>query len=34
MTYLTQVKYVDHGLQAQCVIQRNHSHGVCVAGQL
>lgn len=31
---LTQVKYVDHGLHPQCVIQRHHCHGVSVAGQL
>ena len=32
--FLTQVEYVDHGLQPQCVIQRHHRHGVSVAGQL
>lgn len=31
---LTQVEDVDHGLQAQGVVQWNHSHGVSVAGQL
>lgn len=31
---LTQVQYVDHGFQAQRVVQRNHGHGVGVAGQL
>lgn len=34
MIYVTQAQDVDHGFQAQCVIQRNHSHGVSVAGQL
>lgn len=34
MIYLTQVQDVDHGFQAQRVIQRNHSHGERVAGQL
>lgn len=34
MIDLTQVKNVDHGFQAQSVIERNHSHGVSVAGQL
>lgn len=31
---LTQVENVDHGLQPQGLVQRHHSHGVRVAGQL
>lgn len=31
---LTQVENVHHGLQPQRVVQRDHGHGVGVAGQL